>query len=177
MKKSILLDFFFFLFVLYFCCDAYMEKIKIKFDYVSYYDFEEEFLLYLSKSYGIISADIDKKTDDIILEYDSSKISLELLTKEILIYLGLDKIPSVIAFDKCVSNSHIRKNIIVIKDICCEYCLKDMIKELLVVDGIESAYTDFDYNNKFNVNIFITYNDEIIGKEKINELKEQFNSY
>ena len=89
----------------------------------------------------------------------------------------MDKIPSVIAFDKCVSNSHIRKNIIVIKDICCEYCLKDMIKELLVVDGIESAYTDFDYNNKFNVNIFITYNDEIIGKEKINELKEQFNSY
>ena len=45
------------------------------------------------------------------------------------------------------------------------------------IDGIESAYTDFDYNNKFNVNIFITYNDEIIGKEKINELKEQFNSY
>ena len=127
MKKSILLDFFFFLFVLYFCCDAYMEKIKIKFDYVSYYDFEEEFLLYLSKSYGIISADIDKKTNEIIVEYDSSKISLELLTKEILIYLGLDKIPSVIAFDKCVSNSHIRKNIIVIKDICCEYCLKDMI--------------------------------------------------
>ena len=114
MKKSILLDFFFFLFVLYFCCDAYMEKIKIKFDYVSYYDFEEEFLLYLSKSYGIISADIDKKTNEIIVEYDSSKISLELLTKEILIYLGLDKIPSVIAFDKCVSNSHIRKNIIVV---------------------------------------------------------------
>ena len=65
--------------------DVYMEKIKINFDYVSYYDFEEEFLLYLSKSYGIISADVDKKTDDIILEYDSSKISLELLTKEILI--------------------------------------------------------------------------------------------
>ncbi len=175
MKKSILLDFFFFLFVLYFCCDAYMEKIKIKFDYVSYYDFEEEFLLYLSKSYGIISADIDKKINEIIVEYDSSKISLELLTKEILIYLGLDKIPSVIAFDKCVSNSHIRKNIIVIKDICCEYCLKDMIKELLVVDGIESAYTDFDYVNKYNVNIFITYDDTIINEEKLIDLKNKFN--
>ena len=175
MKKSILLDFFFFLFVLYFCCDAYMEKIKIKFDYVSYYDFEEEFLLYLSKSYCIISADIDKKTNEIIVEYDSSKISLELLTKEILIYLGLDKIPSVIAFDKCVSNGHIRKNIIVIKDICCEYCLKDMIKELLVVDGIESAYTDFDYVNKYNVNIFITYDDTIINEEKLIDLKNKFN--
>ncbi len=63
------------------------------------------------------------------------------------------------------------------KDLCCEYCLNGMVEELLEIDGIESAYTDFDYNNKFNVNIFITYNDEIIGKEKINELKEQFNSY
>lgn len=174
MKKSILLDFFFFLFVLYFCCDAYMEKIKIKFDYVSYYDFEEEFLLYLSKSYGVISAGVDKRTDEVILEYDSSMISLELLMKEILIYLGLDKIPSVIAFDKYVSD-HICKNVIVIKDLCCEYCLKNMIEELLVIDGIESAYTDFDYVNKYNVNIFITYDDTIINEEKLIDLKNKFN--
>ena len=150
-----------------------MKKIKIKFDYVLYFD--EDFNIYLSNLRGVTSADIDKKTNEIIVEYDSSKISLELLTKEILIYLGLDKIPSVIAFDKCVSNSHIRKDIIVIKDICCEYCLKDMIKELLVVDGIESAYTDFDYVNKYNVNIFITYDDTIINEEKLVDLKNKFN--
>ncbi len=61
------------------------------------------------------------------------------------------------------------------KDICCEYCLKDMIKELLVVDGIESAYTDFDYVNKYNVNIFITYDDTIINEEKLIDLKNKFN--
>lgn len=161
--------------MLYFCCDVYMKKIRIKFDYVSHYDFEEEFLIYLSKSYGIISADVDKKTNEIIVEYDSSMMSLELLMKEILIYLDLDKIPSVIAFDKCVSNSHIRKDIIVIKDICCEYCLKNMIEELLVIDGIESAYTDFDYVNKHNVNIFITYDSAIINEEKLVDLKNKFN--
>lgn len=161
--------------MLYFCCDVYMKKIRIKFDYVSNYDFEEEFLIYLSKSYGIISADVDKKTNEIIVEYDSSMMSLELLMKEILIYLGLDKIPSVIAFDKCVSNSHIRKDIIVIKDLCCEYCLKNMIEELLVIDGIESAYTDFDYVNKHNVNIFITYDSAIINEEKLVDLKNKFN--
>lgn len=161
--------------MLYFCCDVYMKKIRIKFDYVSNYDFEEEFLIYLSKSYGIISADVDKKTNEIIVEYDSSMMSLELLMKEILIYLDLDKIPSVIAFDKCVSNSHIRKDIIVIKDLCCEYCLKNMIKELLVIDGIESAYTDFDYVNKHNVNIFITYDSVIINEEKLVDLKNKFN--
>ena len=67
------------------------------------------------------------------------------------------------------------RDIIVIKDICCEYCLKDMIKELLVVDGIESAYTDFDYVNKYNVNIFITYDDTIINEEKLIDLKNKFN--
>ena len=82
----------------------------------------------------------------------------------------------IVAFNKNFKNG-IRKDCILIKDLCCEYCLNGMIEELLEIDGIESAYTDFDYNNKFNVNIFITYNDEIIGKEKINELKEQFNSY
>ena len=52
---------------------------------------------------------------------------------------------------------------------------KDMIKELLVVDGIESAYTDFDYVNKYNVNIFITYDDTIINEEKLIDLKNKFN--
>jgi hypothetical protein len=50
-----------------------------------------------------------------------------------------------------------------------------MIKELLVVDGIESAYTDFDYVNKYNVNIFITYDDTIINEEKLIDLKNKFN--
>lgn len=84
---------------------------------------------------------------------------------EILLYLDIVKIPSIISFDKH-SKSNIKKDIIVIKDLCCEYCLKGMIDDLLDINGIESAYSDFDYINKYNVNIFITYNYKLLDKEK-----------
>ena len=52
-----------------------------------------------------------------------------------------------------------------------------MIEELLEIDGIKSAYSDFDYINKCDVNIFITYNAKLIDSAKINEIKERFNHY
>ena len=48
--------------------------------------------------------------------------------------------------------------------------------DLLEIDGIESAYTDFEYCDKYDVNIFITYNDKIINKEKLDDLKYRFNN-
>ena len=150
-----------------------MKKIKIKFDYVLYFD--EDFNIYLSNLRGVTSAIMDKKNEEIVLEYDSSMISLQILVKEILLYLDLIKVPSIIAFDK-YANSHICKDTIVIKDLCCENCLKSMIEELLVTNGIESVYTDFDYVNKYNVNIFITYDDTVIDNIMLENLKFKFNN-
>ena len=146
-----------------------MKKIKIKFDYVLYFD--EDFNIYLSNLCGVTSAIMDKKNEEIVLEYDSSMTSLKILMKEILLYLDLIKVPSIIAFDK-----YICKDTIIIKDLCCEYCLKSMIEELLVTNGIESAYTDFDYVNKYDVNIFITYDDTVIDNIMLENLKIKFNN-
>ena len=167
-----------------------MDKLTLKIEYTDFLNNDLE--NYLKDLNGVKIIKINNDKNEIYVEYDSNIISLRLLKREILLYLDLVKIPSIVAFNKNFKNG-IRKDCILIKDLCCEYCLNGMIEELLEIDGIEStkeekdenikidgiesAYTDFDYNNKFNVNIFITYNDEIIGKEKINELKEQFNSY
>ena len=148
-----------------------MKKIKMKFDY----DFADDFSLYLLGLYGIVSANVDNKNSEIILAYDSFKTSLKLLIKEILLYLDLVNVPSIVAFDK-YSTDCICNDVIVIKDLCCDYCLKNMIEELLEIDGIESAYTDFEYCDKYDVNIFITYNDKIINKEKLDDLKYRFNN-
>ena len=161
-----------------------MDKLTLKIEYTDFLNndlenyLKEEDLEQLQEKdlNGVKIIKINNDKNEIYVEYDSNIISLRLLKREILLYLDLVKIPSIVAFNKNFKNG-IRKDCILIKDLCCEYCLNGMIEELLEIDGIESAYTDFDYNNKFNVNIFITYNDEIIGKEKINELKEQFNSY
>ena len=60
---------------------------------------------------------------------------------------------------------------------CCEYCLKGMIEDLLEYDAIKSAYTDFNYINKNNVNIFITYDDKILKSAELKNLENKFNNY
>ena len=68
-----------------------------------------------------------------------------------------------------------KKYTIVIKDLCCEYCLKSMIEELLMIDGINSAYTDFDYVIKNDVNIFITYDEDVVSTDIINNIHDIIN--
>lgn len=70
--------------------------------------------------------------DEIYVEYYSSVISLKLLKMEILLYLDIGKVPSIIAFDKH-DVSNLNKYTIVIKDLCCEYCLKGMIENLFLI--------------------------------------------
>lgn len=63
----------------------------------------------------------------------------------------------------------------VIKDLCCEYCLNSMIDELLITSGIEQEYTNFDYRHKQNVFIYIIYDDTKITLDQIKKLEEKFN--
>lgn len=151
-----------------------MNKISLKIEYSDFLN--EDLIKYLSSLDGVLNSKINNENNEIYVEYDSSVISLKLLKMEILLYLDITKIPSIVSFDKHNSNN-IKKDNIIIKDLCCEYCLNGMIEDLLEIDGIESAYTDFDYVNKYNVNIFITYNEKLINNDKLKELKEQFNHY
>lgn len=150
-----------------------MDKLTLKIDYSDFID--NDFINYLSLLNGIKLVKIDNKNNEIYIEYDSSVISLKILKKEILLYLNISKIPSIISFDKHY-NDNLNKDIIVIKDLCCEYCLKSMIDELLEIEGINSAYSDFNYINKKDVNIFITYNEKIVNKNMIIKLEQQFNN-
>ena len=50
-----------------------------------------------------------------------------------------------------------------------------MIEELLEIEGINSAYSDYDYIDNHNVPIHITYNNKIIDKEKLEKITKDFN--
>ncbi len=147
-----------------------MNKLTLKLD-VLFYD---DLINYLKQLDGVKTTNINNETDEIYLEYDQLVISLNVLKKHILLYLNILELPSIISFDKHIDNT--KKDIIIINDLCCEYCLKGMIEELLDTNGIISAYSDFDYHNKKKVNIFITYDPKLINETKINELKEKFNN-
>lgn len=149
-----------------------MDKLTLE---IGNSDFLESGLIdYLYTLDGIKFAQVNAKDDKIYVEYNSSAISLKLLKREILLYLNIKKIPSIIAFDKH-DIKHESKYTIVIKDLCCEYCLNGMIEDLLEINGIISAHTDFDYHNKNNVNIFVTYNEKIISQDELDKITKQFN--
>lgn len=151
-----------------------MDKLTLKIEYSDFLN--DDIANYLTSLNGVKLVTTKKDENEIYVEYDSSIISLKLLKMEILLYLDIIKVPSIVAFNKHLKND-IKEEHIIIKDLCCEYCLNGMIDDLLETDGIISAYSDFDYNNKYNVKIFITYNEKMINKKKILELEDQFNSY
>ena len=152
-----------------------MKKITLKIEYSNFLN--NDLINYLSTLDGVTFSKVDNENNEIYVEYDSSIISLNILKMEILLYLDITKIPSIVSFDKHSNGNNIKKDKIIIKDLCCEYCLNGMIEDLLEIDGIERAYTDFYYMNKFNVNIFITYNIKLIEDDTLDVLKERFNHY
>ena len=113
-----------------------MDKLTLKIEYTDFLNNDLE--NYLKDLNGVKIIKINNDKNEIYVEYDSNIISLRLLKREILLYLDLVKIPSIVAFNKNFKNG-IRKDCILIKDLCCEYCLNGMIEELLEIDGIESA--------------------------------------
>ena len=149
-----------------------MQKLSLKLDYANFV--EDDLIKYLTSLKGVNLVKIDKNNFDIYIEYDNN-ISLKLLKYEILCYLNLLNIPSIIGFDKH-SICEVSKKEIIIKDLCCEYCLKGMIEDLLEIDGIVSTYTDFDYVNKCNVNIFITYDNKLMNNHVLEEIEKKFNN-
>ena len=151
-----------------------MAKLTLK---IEYSDFLDKFLMdYLEKLDGVKAVKINNDKNEVYVKYNSNIVSPKVLSKEALLYLDLIEIPSIIAFNKH-SKCSTKKDSIIIKDLCCEYCLKSMIEDLFEIDGIISVYSDFDYKNKSNVSIFITYDENKINKEKIKELEDKFNSH
>lgn len=151
-----------------------MNKLTLKIEYSDFLD--EELNKYLSSLNGVLFSKVDMEKNEIYVEYDSSIISIKILKMEIILYLNIKNTPSIVSFDKHFGNN-IKKDIIIVDDLCCEYCLKGMIEDLFEYDAIKSAYTDFNYVDKKNVNIFITYDDKILKLDELNKIKNKFNNY
>ena len=151
-----------------------MKELTLKLEHL--YGIDEEFELYMKDFNGVEDAKYDRDTLDVYIKYDEAKISLNHIKLEVFLFLGVNTIPSLLAFDKHSKNK-LDIATITIKDLCCEYCLKGMVEELLFVDGIEKLETDFDYINKQDVNFNISYDQNIITEEKIRELEKKMNEY
>lgn len=149
-----------------------MKKFKLKLDST----INSELHDYLLQLTGINEVKIDKLDNSIYVLYSEDIIPLKILKLEIKAFLEIDNnFPNFLSFDK-YSDNILENEIIIINDLCCEYCLKGMIEDLFDTDGIDTAYTNYDYHDKHDVKIFIKYDNQIINKTEIDKIKTKFNS-
>jgi len=135
---------------------------------------DNELKTYLLKLNGILDVNFNYEDNSIYIKYNQNIISLKMLFLEIKTFLNILKVPDLVSFNK-VSDNNSSYNII-IKDLCCEYCLMGFIEELLLIDGINQAFSDYNYDIKTNVVITISYEDNIININSILELENKFNT-
>ena len=151
-----------------------MKALTLKVEHL--YGIDKEFNIYMLNFNGIEEVNVDQGTLDIYIKYDENKISINRIKLETMLFLGLNTIPYLLAFDKHYKE-HLEDDVVIINNLCCEYCLKGMIEELLMTEGISKASSDYDYMNNKNVKIYISYDKRIITKEQLNELEKNLNEY
>ena len=146
-----------------------MKEIILQFEYNNCCNKElKDYLLTLNGILEVIFNDIE---NTIYIKYNND-INLKVLMLEIKSFIHNINIPDIIAFDKCCNNT--MSYDIIIKELCCEYCLMNNIEELLLIDGINKASTNFDKSKK-NIIISIEFNPNIITLNEIKKIEDKFN--
>ncbi len=119
----------------------------------------------------------DERYLKIYVKYNPTFITLKMIKMEILLFLDILKIPSIIAFDKHFQNKTSGYQI-VRKDICCEYCFKSSVEELFDIKGIEKVESNFDietYDNNKEIVINVTYDSSLINASAMKEIEIKLN--
>lgn len=152
-----------------------MNELTLELDCLGHKDLKE----YLLSLTGVFEVNIELSENLIInIRYNPELMNFAALTVEILLFLDKLKTPSIISFNKHTKTKTIDYKI-AIKDLCCEYCLKGMIYDLLMTSGIENANSDFEdtlYQSTENVIIYISYDPKLISKDQIKKIELKFNS-
>ena len=117
--------------------------------------------------------EVNINNNEIYIKY-TNKNYINILIKEIKLFLSILNEPAILSFNKH-RNNNLKEYTKNIKDLCCEYCLMGTIEDLLYKEGIVSASTNFDFINKQNVKINITYDNDIIPKEEILKIEKEIN--
>lgn len=155
-----------------------MAELTIVIDHWGHEELEE----YLMSLNGILDIIIknDKKLE-IYLKYDSNLITPKIIKMEILLFLDIVKIPSILSFDKH-SKFKTSNYTIIIDDLCCEYCFKGAIDDLFEIEGIEKVESNFNEDYLFEkddeqekIIINIKYDPNLINSEEIKQIELKLN--
>ncbi len=148
----------------------HLERITFIFNFWGH----KELKSYLESLNGVKKVDIDDEKDLIInIDYEAKKITPKILQLEITTFME-NSIPALISFNKHFKGA--KKETILVKDVCCEYCYMDMIEELFNTKGIVSAWSNYEeIDNHYNISLYVEYDPSILTNEDIKKLEEDYN--
>ena len=130
---------------------------------------------YLMSLKGILDVIIKNEEQlEIHIKYNPNLITLKIIKMEILLFLDILKIPSIVSFDKH-SIVKISKYKIIRDDICCEYCFKGAIEDLFEIEGIERVESNFYEGNYDELIINIMYNSDLISIDDMKQIELKLN--
>ena len=151
-----------------------MAELTVVIDSLGHKELKE----YLMSLNGIIDVIIKNEEQlEIHIKYNPNLITQKIIRNEILLFLNILKIPSVLAFDKHRTNKTSEYKIIR-DDICCEHCFKDAIEYLFEIDGIEKVESNFNaenYDERDSVIINIKYNSDLISIDDMKQIELELN--
>ena len=137
---------------------------------------------YLMSLKGIL--DIEIKNDEqleVYLKYDSNLITPKIIKMEIIMFLNIVKVPSLLSFDK-YPKFETYNYTITRDDLCCEYCYKGAIEDLFEIEGIETVKGNFNedylfkkYEEREKIIINIKYDPNLINTEEIKQIELKLN--
>ena len=136
----------------------------------------DDFLEYMYSVDGIVDVKIDLDNEEIYVKYNSDIIGINVLKIEILLFLDLLHIPSIDSFDKYFKKE-LCKYVLIIKDLCCEHCLRGMIDELIMNSYVGRVNHNFDGINKKDVEINIYYDSDLVNKDELLDIENKFNHF
>lgn len=153
-----------------------MDELTIVIDSWGHKELKE----YLMSLNGISCVSIKEEDQlEIYIKYNSNLINSKIIKFEILVFLNISKVPSILAFDKHpkikTTDYSINRN-----KLCCEYCFKGAIDYLYDIEGIEKCDSNFNEDDLFekydnNIIINIKYNPNLISFEKMKQIELNLN--
>ena len=137
---------------------------------------------YLMSLEGIFEVNIDDTNKlDVYLKYNSNLITPKIIKMEILLFLNVVKIPSLLSFNKYPKFKTLNYTIIR-DDLCCEYCFKGAIDDLFEIEGIEQVESNFNedylfqnYEDREKIKINIKYNPNLIDSDTMKQIELKLN--
>lgn len=127
---------------------------------------------YLECQTGIITVELENKSDVTIIDikYNENTTS-EIIMKHIELFQK-NNFPTLCGFDKDTS-AKLKTLTYKIDSICCEYCYKDLVREMFKNSNIKSVKSNFDlHNSNKSFELFIEYNMNYNEKELIEFIKD-----